>query len=119
MAKLLRVNQNGKSIISVVLLMTTEREKHIYKSFMQTETALMKCPNCGARVEVDKVKDYFLIIHNPLANSALGFPTGEPVVRCTACKKPIKMSLMDITPFTAVTEWLRTQKAKAQKVKGK
>lgn len=120
MAKLIRNQVKDNKILSVVLQMTTESECKIYKSFLDGEFTLTKCPSCEKPIDRSKIKDYFLIIYNPLSGNPLGFPTGDPVVKCPHCGKPIKLSMMDITPFTAITTWLKQQreKAKAKAKKG-
>lgn len=120
MAKLIRSNAKDNKILSVVLLMTTDKEKKIYKSFLDGEMTLSKCEHCGQKIDRSKISEYYLIIYNPLSGNPLGFPTGDPVIKCPHCGKPIKLSMMDITPFTAITTWLKQQreKAKAKAKKG-
>lgn len=120
MAKLIRNNVRDNRVISVTLLMTSDSEKRIYKSFLDGEMTLQTCEHCGKHIDKAKINDYFLIIYNPLSGNPLGFPTGDPVVRCPECGKPIKLSMMDITPFSAINAWLRDQrqKYKAKQKKG-
>ena len=107
MAKLLKYTKKNNKIISVSFLMNTENEKRIYKSFLDTEMTLNRCERCKEPIDRSVITDYYLIMYNPASNGPLGFPTGTPVVKCPHCGHPIQMSLMDITPFTAITAWRR------------
>lgn len=107
MAKLLKHNsQNGK-LISVVLRMTTPGEIKIFRSLLESEPTVRCCRQCGEEIELNRVADMRITIHNPLSGSPLGFPTGDPSFICPHCEREVVIdSMMDITPFTAITKWL-------------
>lgn len=116
MAKLINYNKKNGTILSVTMTMTTDNEKRIYRSFMDTEPVLNICPHCGKPINKDEIDPYYIIIHNPTNKNPLGFNMGVPVVKCPHCGEGIQMSMMDIAPFTAVTAWLEKLRA-AQKGK--
>lgn len=107
MAKLLKHNsQNGK-LISVVLRMTSPNEIKIFRSFLVSEPTLKHCRQCGEEIDLNTVDDMRITVHNPLSGSPLGFPTGDPSFICPHCEREVLIdSMMDITPFAAITKWL-------------
>lgn len=118
MAKLIYNRKQNNQILYVVIELTTEQEKKIYKSFMATEPILdQPCEKCGEKFDKEKIKDYYIMVSSPASADLLGFPTGVPVIKCPHCGHSIKMSMMDITPFPAIVNWKKQFRAKALKEK--
>lgn len=120
MAKLLdHENKNGH-LIFVKLMLTTDREMRIFRSFIEGEPSTNRCRQCDHAIDPNDVKDMRITIHSPLGGSPLGFPTGDPTFICPHCGREIVVDcMMDITPFNAITKWLTDLKRQAQaKTKG-
>lgn len=115
MARLINFQKKDGSLLSVTFEMTTDKEKRIYKSFVDGEPPL-KCPKCGKEVDKEHIDKYYIVVYNPLSGGGpLGFQTGTPSVWCPHCKSVVSMSMMDITPFTAIINWLAMQRQKARR----
>lgn len=117
MAKLIKYQKKNNQILSVLIELTTDEERRIYRSFMDSEISLNKCEHCGESINKDDIDRYYIVIHSPASGSPLGFPTGDPMVKCPHCGKTIKMSMMDISPFKAIVKW-KNEFAQAAKKKG-
>lgn len=114
MAKLIQHQKQNNKILSVTMQMTGSAEIDVYQKFMDAES-LDICPYCKSSIDKTKVKGMYILIHNPSeSDEVLGFYTGIPYVACPNCGREIRMSMMDIAPFTGIVNWLKQLKEKVK-----
>lgn len=112
MAKLVQHQKQNNKIVSVTMQMTNPNEIDIYQKFMDAES-LDICPYCKDSIDKTRVKGMYISIYDPSdSDEVFGFYTGIPYVVCQNCGREIRMSMMDIAPFTGIVNWLKQLKEK-------